>query len=105
MKLAALVVRRWSCVARRALSAAAAGNFGDAFWNPIDGVKQSEGYDDRLAAIVDAELSYRIDWRVIGRCSLFCNTSFIPAVISPIRSFRALYADPECLSCLVGVGS
>lgn len=90
MKLAAPFVRRWSCIGWRALIAAAAGYFGDAFWNPVDGVKQSEGYDGRLAAMVDAELSYRIGWRAIGRCSLFCNTSFIPAAMSPIRAFQAV---------------
>jgi porin len=36
--------------------------FGDAFWNPIGGVKQGQGYDGRFAAIMDADLDRLVGW-------------------------------------------
>lgn len=36
--------------------------FGDAFWNPVGGVKQGQGYDGRFAAIMDADLDKLVGW-------------------------------------------
>jgi porin len=36
--------------------------YGDAFWNPVGGVKQGQGYDGRFAAIVDADLDKLVGW-------------------------------------------
>jgi porin len=36
--------------------------YGDAFWNPVGGVKQGPGYDGRFAAIVDADLARLVGW-------------------------------------------
>jgi porin len=36
--------------------------YGDAFWNPVGGIKQGQGYDGRFAAIVDADLDKLVGW-------------------------------------------
>jgi porin len=36
--------------------------FGGAFWNPVGGIKQGQGYDGRFAAIMDADLDKLVGW-------------------------------------------
>jgi hypothetical protein len=82
--------------------------YGDAFWNPVGGVKQGQGYDGRFAAIMDADLDQLVGWAVLtsqnlpSGCSPICNASFIPAAMSPIRMFRAMSRRsrmPSCSAC------
>jgi porin len=72
--------------------------YGDAFWNPIGGVKLGQGYDGRFAAIMDADLGRLAGWSgAVFHASLhqIHGTDFSPTDLQNFAQVSGVEAPPS----------